>query len=177
MIKSSGILYYSLSGRYLFLLRDNHKYQNMWCFPGGKLNNGESEFEAAILLQRPVGIEKGMNVLLMRTDLPPTAMRIVGSGNVIEIPSDIRLHKRRVRKGRVQRIREEDVLVEGLASSKERAERLSGLPILSIQGVKGRINNPFGTRGVVSASFEESVEDLEEVLYEQLIEEEYKFGH
>ncbi|MDF1538742.1 MAG: selenocysteine-specific translation elongation factor [Candidatus Thorarchaeota archaeon] len=136
-----------------------------------------SEFEAALLLQRPVGIERGMTLLLMRTDLPPNAMRIVGSGTIIDIPSDIRLSKKRIRKGTVSRIRDEDTLVEGLASSKEIAEKLSGSSVRSATGVQGIIKHAFGTRGVVSVVFEKRVVEMEDILYERLVEEEYQFGH
>ncbi len=137
----------------------------------------ESEFEAAILLQRSVGIERGMPLLLMRTDLPPNAMRIVGSGTVSDIPSNIRLFKKRIRKGNVLRIREEDTLVEGLASNKEIAEKFTGSFVWSTNGVKGVIRHAFGTRGVVSVVFEKPVAEMEEIRYERLIEEEYQFGH
>ena len=135
------------------------------------------EFDAAILLQRPIGIERGMSLLLMRTDLPPNAMRIVGSGTIVDIPSEVRLFKKRIRKGRVSRIRDEDTLVEGLASRKEIAEKLSGSSVRSITGSQGKIRHAFGTRGVVSVIFEKPVDEMEDILYEQLVEEEYQFGH
>lgn len=60
MIKSAGALFYcSSTKRYLFLLRDNHKYANTWCFPGGKVKKGETEFEGAL---RELREELGINV-------------------------------------------------------------------------------------------------------------------
>ncbi|MFW9833534.1 MAG: selenocysteine-specific translation elongation factor [Candidatus Thorarchaeota archaeon] len=133
-------------------------------------------FEAALLLQKPIALREGSKVLLLRTDLPPTQMRVVGSGKVLEIPDKIILSRPRVRIGRVQRIRESDSLVEGIASSKEVAERLVGSTVTTSSGVVGVIKQPFGTRGVVAVKFESSVQETEKVIYQRLTEEEYKFG-
>ena len=135
------------------------------------------EFDAAILFQRRIGTELGFRLLLMRTDLPPTTMRIVGAGEVTEIPTELRLFKKKVRVGSVSRIRNADVLVEGLASKKEIADSLKGVSIKTRNGVKGVVEQPFGTRGVVSATFDKPVEDGEDVIYERLGKEEvYRFG-
>ena len=138
---------------------------------------GTDEFDAAILFKRRTGIELGFRLILMRTDLPPTTMRIIGAGEVTEIPAEIRLFKKKVRVGRASRIRAVDVLVEGLASTKEIADSLKGVSIKTRNGVKGVIEQPFGTRGVVSATFENPVVEGEDVIYEQLGKEEvYRFG-
>ncbi len=138
---------------------------------------GNDEFDAAILFKRTIGTELGLRLLLMRTDLPPTTMRIIGAGEITEIPTEIRLFKKRVRIGRVSRIREADVLVEGLASKKEIADSLKGVSIRTRNGVKGVIKQPFGTRGVVSATFDNPVEEGEDVIYARLGKEEvYRFG-
>ncbi|MGY5856168.1 MAG: selenocysteine-specific translation elongation factor [Candidatus Thorarchaeota archaeon] len=134
------------------------------------------EFNAALLLQKPIALTIGTKVLLLRTDLPPTQMRIIGSGEVIEIPKKIILSRPRVRTGKVKRIREHDVLVEGLASSKEVAERLVGSDASTAGGVVGVIRQPFGTRGVVVVEFENPVKESETVTYQRLTEEEYSFG-
>ena len=135
------------------------------------------EFDAAILFKRRIGIELGLRLLLMRTDLPPTTMRIIGAGEVMEIPAEIRLFKKKVRVGRVSRIREADVLVEGLAFRKEIADSLKGVSIKTRNGVKGVVEQPFGTRGVVSATFDSPVEEDEDVIYARLGKEEvYRFG-
>jgi hypothetical protein len=112
----------------------------------------------------------------MRTDLPPSQMRIMGSGEVLEIPSVIRLQRKRIRKGKVQRVREDDYLVESLASRRAIAESLHGMKVTSSSGSVGIIREPFGTRGVVSVTFETPVSIGEEVQLELLKEEEYVFG-
>jgi selenocysteine-specific elongation factor len=136
----------------------------------------EAEFDAALVLQQSVAIDKQAKILLLRTDLPPTQMRIIGSGTIIEMPQGIVLHKRKIRTGRVQRARDEDFLVEGLASSKKVAELLLGVTVRTIGGVEGIIKTSFGTRGVVSVEFEAPVEENEAVVYERFVEEEYIFG-
>ncbi|MFX1367408.1 MAG: selenocysteine-specific translation elongation factor [Promethearchaeota archaeon] len=133
-------------------------------------------FDAAILLQRNLVVESGMRVLLMRTDLPPTHMRIIGSGRVEQAFNTLLLKKRKKRIGRITRVREEDVLVEGLASSKRVAESLSGLSVRTSDGIVGTLGRPFGTRGVLTATFEGDVSESTDVVYERMVEEEFAFG-
>ena len=132
-------------------------------------------FEAALVFQRPIAIDDEGKVLLLRTDLLPNQMRIIGSGIVTGISETMILNKRKVRVGKVQRIRDDDVLVEGVASSKGVAESLVGSRVTS-NGVVGIIRAPFGTRGVVSVDFDSDVKQNDDVHYERLVEEEYSFG-
>ena len=136
---------------------------------------GTRTFDAALLLQRPIAIDEQAKVLLLRTDLSPNQMRIIGSGKVTQIPENIVLNKRKIRIGKIQRIREDDTLVEGLASSKGVAESIIGSKVIS-NGVVGIIRATFGTRGVVSVEFEQDVKQDEEVRYARLVKEEFKFG-
>ncbi len=133
-------------------------------------------FTAAILLQKPVALRVGTKILLHRTDLSPSQMRIVGAGEIVDIPEKITLTRSRIRTGQVHRIRENDVLVEGLASSKEIAERLVNSSVRTKSGVVGIIRQTFGTRGVVIVNFENAVKENEEVYYQRLTEEVYTFG-
>ena len=134
-------------------------------------------FDVALLFQRDVGVEIGMASLLMRTDLPPTAMRIIGSGEVIEIPKTISLYSKRARRGIVSRVREDDVLIEGISHSIRSAEKLIGSEVRTSSGEVGRLKQPFGTRGVIIAEFKKHPAENDEVLYEQITKEEYEFGH
>lgn len=48
MITASGALFFcTTTRRYLFLLRDNHRHKNTWCWPGGKLEAGETPIQGA----------------------------------------------------------------------------------------------------------------------------------
>jgi len=59
-IKSAGALFFCTNTRrYLFLLRDNHRHANTWCFPGGKVHKNETEFEGVM---REIEEELGMTV-------------------------------------------------------------------------------------------------------------------
>ncbi len=131
------------------------------------------EFDCAILLQRDLAVNAGMRVILMRTDLPPTSMRIIATGKVTSVPEMVLLYKKRKRIGKIYRIREDDVLVEGLASSKQVAETLLGASVVTSGGVSGILAQPFGTRGVISAVFNRNVSLDEPVVYERLVEEEF----
>ena len=134
------------------------------------------EFDAALLLQKPIAIDSDAKILLLRTDLPPSQMRIIGSGSIIEVVSGIKLNRKKTRIGRVQRIRENDSLVEGLASNKRVAESLTGVNVYTEDNIKGVVKAPFGTRGVVSVIFDAPVIENASVYYETLVEEEYNFG-
>ena len=133
-------------------------------------------FDAALVLQQPIAIDEGARVLLLRTDLQPDQMRIMGSGSISEILDKVVLNKRKIRQGRVQRIRDNDVLVEGLASSKGVAESIVGSQVTAASGAVGIIRTPFGTRGVVSVEFDNDVKQDDDVQYERLVVEEFSFG-
>jgi selenocysteine-specific elongation factor len=133
-------------------------------------------FDAALVLQKPIAIDEGAKVLLLRTDLSPSEMRVIGSGSISEILEKIILNKKKIRHGKVQRIRDDDVLVEGLASSKSVAESIVTSQVTTAGGAVGIIRTPFGTRGVVSVDFDKDVKQDETVQYERLVEEEYSFG-
>jgi selenocysteine-specific elongation factor len=148
--------------------------------PKGRIlmnETSENDLHAVLILAKNIAVKPGLRVLLIRTDLPPTHMRIVGSGEVTESIAPTSVLRRRTRTGLVSRIREGDVLVEGLASRTEIAERLLGSEVLTKSGVSGTIEKPFGTRGVVSVRFNKEVQEGEEVYYETLREEVLSFGH
>ncbi|MGY5876718.1 MAG: selenocysteine-specific translation elongation factor [Candidatus Thorarchaeota archaeon] len=132
-----------------------------------------ADFDCAILLQHDLAVYAGMQVLLMRTDLPPTSMRIVATGKVTSIPEQVLLYKTRKRIGKIHRIREDDVLVEELASSKQVAETLLGALVTTSSGITGVLGQPFGTRGVISAVFDGKVSLDGPVVYDRLVEEEF----
>ncbi len=131
----------------------------------------------ALLLSERVPVRIGWRVLLMRTDLPPTSMRVLGAGEVIETHEEqLLLYTKRVRRGRIVRIREDDVLVEGLAHDRAKAEQLSNTPVQTVDGHIGVLGVPFGTRGVITARFDSTVREGTEVIHQTLKTEVYKFG-
>lgn len=134
------------------------------------------EFDAALLLQKSIAIDTDAKILLLRTDLPPSHMRIIGSASIISIVSKIVLNRKKIRIGKIQRIRENDTLVEELASNRQVAESLTGVDVYTESRIRGTIVAPFGTRGVVSVVFDAPVKQNETIYYERLVEEEYRFG-
>ncbi|MHA1768739.1 MAG: selenocysteine-specific translation elongation factor [Candidatus Thorarchaeota archaeon] len=141
------------------------------------LDNTDSSFlDVALLLNSPVPVYEGARALLMRTDLPPTQMRIMGHGTVVDAPTTVTMWRRKTREGVVQRIREDDVLVAGLAPRRALADRLKGTSVWTENGVEGVIREAFGTRGVVAVTFNVPVSPGDKVLLDQLKEEAYRFG-
>jgi selenocysteine-specific elongation factor len=134
------------------------------------------DFDCVILLHRVLAVRSNMKVLVMRTDLPPTSMRIVATGFVEKPLKSLKLHKKKKRIGHIQRIRDQDTLVEGLASKKEIASTLVGVTVKTDSGVTGTVRDTFGTRGVVSVQFDGEVKMDENVTYERLIEEVLELG-
>ncbi len=124
---------------------------------------GKPQFLAILKLKEKVVAERGIRVLLLRTDLAANQMRIIGSGEIEDISDDRVVFRRRTRVGRVERVRERDVLLIGLATSKKGAERLKGSDVTTYSGINGTIGQAFGTRGLVSAIFEDAVKIGEEV--------------
>jgi selenocysteine-specific elongation factor len=137
----------------------------------------ESSGFLGLVLKEPVPVEAGTKVLLLRSDLPPTKMRVVGSGSVTETSERMVLFRKKTRSGSVQRVRESDVLVEGLASKRAAAELIVGQRVSAEGGAEGVIREPFGTRGVVAVEFEGApVVASEPVRLERFVEEVYRFG-
>jgi len=62
---SVGALFLSKStSRYMFVLRNGAKYNSMWAFVGGKVENNETEYSA---LQREIQEEIGFMPLVLKT--------------------------------------------------------------------------------------------------------------
>lgn len=133
----------------------------------------DGNFKALLLLKKPIPLEVDMRVLLLRTDLPPTRMRIMASGRVEGFLQSAELYVQRERRGKISRIRESDVLIEGLATSKERAAQLCKQKVHTPSGAMGELISPFGTRGVLSAKFDREVSINDEVILVMLRKEEF----
>ena len=133
------------------------------------------EFDCILSLQKRLAVRPGMKIILIRTDFAPTMMRIVATGLVIQPLERKSLYRRKQRIGRIQRIRADDVLVEDLASTQENAKKIVGKKIMTESKIEGVVIATFGTRGVVSARFDEQVKEKDTVIFERLVEEVYRF--
>jgi len=62
---SVGVLFLSKNTkRYLFVLRNGSSYDSTWAYPGGKIEKGESEYQA---LQREISEEIGFSPDIVKT--------------------------------------------------------------------------------------------------------------
>ncbi|MCF2137470.1 MAG: selenocysteine-specific translation elongation factor [Candidatus Thorarchaeota archaeon] len=129
------------------------------------------DYELVLHCQRPIASEIGTKVLLLRTDLGPTEMRIIGHGEILELSESLVVYRRKRRTGVVTRVRENDVLVEGLASHKEMAQQMKGVQVSTEQGDLGVVQAAFGTKGVVAVSFKGPVAEGTMVYYDRFVEE------
>ncbi|MFX1451117.1 MAG: selenocysteine-specific translation elongation factor [Promethearchaeota archaeon] len=117
------------------------------------------DFYAYLKLDKTVTTEMREHILISRLELPPTTLRIVGNG-VVEDPTpiDIELYKVSKRKGTLRYVKDQNdviirYIVDGLSQSKFGAEKLLNKEIYTENGEIGTIISSFGTKGAVSAKF------------------------
>ena len=129
------------------------------------------EFLAFVKLNEIITVEKDDPVLISRLDLPPTSLRIVASGKVIEVLSDpiTEFYSIRIKKGKIRDLHhKEGVIVEGLAQNKIGADKLRSRKVRTISNIEGTIANSFGTKGLIIARFVTDPNENEEVLMEKI---------
>ena len=125
-----------------------------------KVSSNE-DFYAYLKLDKMISTEKGENILISRLELPPTTLRIVGNGKVIDPnPKDMEINKVSIRKGSVRYIKNQEdrvirYVIDNLSKSKFGAEKLINKEIYSESGKIGRILSPFGTKGAVIGKFDQ----------------------
>ncbi len=130
---------------------------------------GES-CELHLKLNDPVAVRRGDKVIVMRMDLPPTTLRIAGSGEVTGVEPIEEFRKKTRREGTVTRpdhMGKGLAVVDGLAFDKESAFRLIGEEVKTERGVIGKIVDTHGTRGAVLVDFEDDVKPGERVIMER----------
>ncbi|MHA1732035.1 MAG: GTP-binding protein [Promethearchaeota archaeon] len=107
---------------------------------------GARDFHAVLLLQEAVTLFPGSTLLVSRFDLPPTTLRVLGSGDVVRVlnapPTFLR---EKVKRGIVKNpSRANGVVVEKAFLSREGAAKYVGARVLE---PPGRISSTFGTKG------------------------------
>lgn len=110
-----------------------------------------------LILQTPIAAEKGDDVIIFRSELPPKSSRIVATGKITKVGDMPPLYRSKVKVGKIERrIEENTFLVRGLFQSEDGAKRYVGKTILAESGVKGKI---VGTAngGAVATVFDSSV--------------------
>ncbi|ENN95598.1 selenocysteine-specific translation elongation factor [Methanocaldococcus villosus KIN24-T80] len=118
------------------------------------------------ILEEPIVLEEGDKVLIMRLDLPATVLRIAGFGEVMGF-NDIELKRLIVKEGRIIK-KKDKFFVEGLAHSKQIAEKLVGeLVYLPEKDKYVKITGTFGTKGLLTIDAE-GVEGGEKVILKKV---------
>ncbi|MEX2752042.1 MAG: EF-Tu/IF-2/RF-3 family GTPase, partial [Candidatus Freyarchaeota archaeon] len=125
----------------------------------------EDTYDAFFRLGESVVAEEGTPLLVSRLDLPPTTLRIAGSGKVTQPTIEMTeffIEKRK--KGRVKvPVHSRGSVVVGLAETKYGAEKLLGETATTEKGNRGKVVDTFGGRGAVIVKFEKPVLENEEV--------------
>ncbi len=108
--------------------------------------NSKNPFQVIVVLIDPVVVKRGDKILLSRFDLPPTTLRIAGSGIIQEeLGEKPPLFRQKLKIGHVKSIEHtQGIVVEDLAQSKEGAEKMVNRPLAN---PRGKIVGTFGTKG------------------------------
>ncbi|NVM53020.1 MAG: selenocysteine-specific translation elongation factor [Candidatus Helarchaeota archaeon] len=151
-----GIIYpYEPYGSKYILLNEVH--------PGQK-------FFAYIVLNEQVAVESGDPIVISRLDLPPTTLRIVGSGVIIEpAPKHIEFYREQKKVGIVRiPIHKRGSIVEGLVQTREGAQKMMGAGVITETGIEGKILSSFGTKSNLIIKFSKTPKEREKVFLKRL---------
>lgn len=118
----------------------------------------ENDFFSLVRVQDAVPCTLGDRVLISRFDLPPTSLRIAGTGRVIAInPFSTEQNRKRAKFVRLKLRKcnlrlpstsgSGKVILENLSESREGVQKLQGNVIVSPEGVIGKVGESFGTKG------------------------------
>ncbi|MHA1527076.1 MAG: GTP-binding protein [Promethearchaeota archaeon] len=113
-------------------------------------------FKAIILLKENVLIRKEKTIMLLsRLDLPPTTLRILGSGKLLQILNQPPLfYKYKIKTGRIKNPNHsQGIVCSGLAQSAEGAKKIIGR---KLEPPFTKILGTFGTKGAVIVGIESS---------------------
>jgi selenocysteine-specific elongation factor len=122
-------------------------------------------FDAFFSLSENVVAEEGTPLLVSRLDLPPTILRIVGSGKVTDIaPGEIEFFTEKTKTGRVKNPdHPKGSVIVGLAETGYGAEKLLNETAITERGIIGKVVSTFGGKGAVIVKFEKPVSEGEAV--------------
>ena len=122
-------------------------------------------FEALFRLGESVVADEGTPLLVSRLDLPPTTLRIAGSGKVTDAsPGEMGFFTEKTKRGRVKTPKHpKGSIVVGLAETKIGAERLLNMVATTERGIPGKVVSTFGGKGAVIIRFEKPVSEGEVV--------------
>ncbi|MFX1296717.1 MAG: selenocysteine-specific translation elongation factor [Promethearchaeota archaeon] len=113
------------------------------------------KFFAYIVLNEYIAVESGDPIIISRLDLPPTTLRIVGKGDIINpTPEYIEFFYEHKKTGMV-RIpdHKRGSIVDGMVQSKEGAQKIIGESVITESGIEGKIISSFGTKSSIVVKF------------------------
>lgn len=111
-------------------------------------------FEAIIMLKKKVLIRKEKTIMLLsRLDLPPTTLRIMGSGEILKLHKQPPVfYKYKTKKGYIKNPEHpEGIICTGLAQSGTGAKKIVGR---KLESPFTKVLNTFGTKGAVIVGIE-----------------------
>lgn len=132
---------------YPYYKKDGKKIQTV-------ISNKGVKFEAIIILKEKVLIRREKTkILLSRLDLPPTTLRIMGSGEILKIHKQSPIfYKYKIKKGYIKNPEHpQGIICTGLAQSGAGAKKIIGKKLKS---PFTNVLNSFGTKGAVIVGIE-----------------------
>jgi selenocysteine-specific elongation factor len=129
-----------------------------------EVESGET-FDALFRLDESVVAEEGTPLLVSRLDLPPTILRITGSGKVTDpAPGEIEFFTEKTKTGIVKTpVHPKGSVIVGLAETAYGAEKLLNENATTEKGTPGKVVSTFGGKGAVIIKFEKTVSEGEAV--------------
>ncbi|MHA1786483.1 MAG: selenocysteine-specific translation elongation factor [Candidatus Helarchaeota archaeon] len=135
-----------------------------------EIKRGE-EFLAYVRLSDVIAVEKNDPVLISRLDLPPTSLRIIASGKVVDVLSNPieEFQRVRLKVGSIKDLNHrEGIIIQGLAQSKIGADKIKRKKIKTSSNLEGEIIDSFGTKGLVIARFSKIPDINDKIFLEKI---------
>jgi selenocysteine-specific elongation factor len=132
---------------YPYYKKDGKKIQTI-------ISNKGVKFKAIIILKENVIIRREKTkILLSRLDLPPTTLRIMGSGEILKIHKQSPVfYKYKIKKGYIKNPEHpQGIICTGLAQSGAGAKKIIGR---KLESPFTKVLNSFGTKGAVIVGIE-----------------------
>ena len=110
---------------------------------------------ALVVLERPLAVEVGDKALLMKLDMPPKRSRVIGLGEVVDLPGDdVEAYSAKVKVGFVEKQAPEGLwVVSGLFQTELAAGQAVGSEVASASKTRGVISGTTGDKGEVTVKF------------------------
>lgn len=126
--------------------------------------------QALITLEKPTPVEKGDKALIMKIDLSPKQVRVIGLAEVINLPEKPpKLYSAKIKYGSIREKTSDSLyVVSGLFQTKIASQHMVGKNVVSSSKIKGTIVSAHGNSGDVLVKFERPPNTSEKVYYYKL---------